>query len=148
MRSIVISETERHPVPHGILREGDPQSVVVFFGLHNDRGENVVYSTRVTDKFYDVLSKYDLVFYGKGDDEFQSRITGYRRFVRPGVTMDMVGVAFHIRKMWDVPKYTQFVKDVADSLEMSPSEGKDVQVNVKPVVEPPPPQIGGAPTQP
>lgn len=136
-RTIVISDTEKHPLSPGIIRQGAEDSVVVLFGMHNNRGDNVIYSTRVTDKFYDVLSKYDLVFY-KGDSQFLERMQGYRRFVRPGVTMDMVGVAYRIRKMWNSDKYLAFITEIADALEINDKDVKPVDVNVKPREEQPP----------
>lgn len=145
-RTIVISQTEKHPLPPGVARPGEEKSAVVFFGLHNDRGENVVYSTRVTDKLFDVLSKYDLVSY-RGDQEFRARITGYREFIRPDVTVDMVGIAYHIRKLWNAEKYFKFICEITDAIGDDQSkDARPIDVPVKPKSETPPPPALDNPT--
>jgi len=122
-RSIVLSQTERHPLPPGYLKQDDPRNILVVFGLHNERGENTIYSTRVTDKLYDVLSKYDLVFY-TGDLSFRERVNSYKQQVPPDVNIEMVGVAYRIRKLWEPTKYREFILELAEALEIESSNGK------------------------
>ena len=62
--NIIVTKDEGHPVPFGkTTDESLPDFSVCFFGLARHRGDNIIYSTRVTDSFFTVIKKHGLTFY-------------------------------------------------------------------------------------
>lgn len=115
-RYIVISETENHPLPAGLLQdapEGTEEAVYVY-GLKRMRGDDLVASTRLHDNLWGVLHKYGLDIYAAPMDNIQRERQSLGD--KYGHNVHFLGIAYNIRKAYSPEKYAALVRDLADAI--------------------------------
>lgn len=116
---IEISSTEKHPISAGVFRdEQNTDHLVIIFGIAKVRGDNMVYSTRVTDAFFDVLKKYGLTYLRNtelGAHQQAKRLAGAQ-----GMNFDSIGMAYNIRLIMNAETYTALINELCKAIDTAP----------------------------
>lgn len=115
---ISITESEKHPIKPQVIEQGAGDRLIKVYGLKKTRGDNCVFSTRITDAYFDVLKKYGLTNYLYGEEErgFNPNEEKRRFTEATGSTIDFLGVAYNIRQEYDAAKYEAFIKELAEAM--------------------------------
>ena len=118
MNTIILTASERHPIEPGVLRKGESNKVVLFFGLHKSRGDRVIYSTRVTDGLYDVIRDFNLSL-STQEPTLKTNIRLAKQELErfASAQFDFVGIAYGLRHGMSPNAYKNFLIRISDALE-------------------------------
>jgi len=112
---IVITDSEPHPIRPGILVGNDERNIIIVFGLARRRGDDSVYSTKVTVKLMEFLSEKGISLLDK-DEKLESDYAHFKTHLNARHNVAMVGISYNIRKTWGMDRYRDLLIGIKDCL--------------------------------